>query len=399
MKISIIIVSYNVKFYLEQCLLSVRKAIEGIEAEVIVVDNHSKDGSVDYLRKRFREVTFVASNHNLGFARANNLAIKRAKGEYVLLLNPDTILGEKVLKESICFMDFHPKAGGLGVKTLKCDGDVAMESRRGLPSPLTAFYKMCGLCNKYPKSKRFGKYYMSYLPWNEPARIEVISGAYCLMRHTAIDKVGMLDEDFFMYGEDIDLSYRLLKGGFENWYLPVSILHYKGESTHKSSYRYVHVFYEAMLIFFRKHYRHLSFWISLPIKTAIYTKAFLALGSMSAKRASKLLGFFPYHHKRETEYIFICSSRNADDCRRIADDKGLSARFAVCADEEEKLRIAQDAAQMATNGTPTYVVCDTTLYSYAEILAIFESNHKSNVLMGTYNPKNHTVITDKEVLR
>ena len=237
MKISIIIVSYNVKFYLEQCLLSVRKATEGIEAEVIVVDNRSKDGSVEYLRRRFREVTFVASNHNLGFARANNLAIKRAKGEYVLLLNPDTILGEEVLKESIRFMDCHPNAGGLGVKMLKCDGGAAMESRRGLPSPLTAFYKMCGLCNKYPKSRRFGKYYMSYLPWDEPARIEVISGAYCLMRHTAIDKVGMLDEDFFMYGEDIDLSYRLLKGGFENWYLPVSILHYNGESTHKSSYR------------------------------------------------------------------------------------------------------------------------------------------------------------------
>lgn len=399
MKISIIIVSYNVKFYLEQCLLSVRKATEGIETEVIVVDNHSKDGSVEYLRRRFREVTFVASNHNLGFARANNLAIKRAKGEYVLLLNPDTILGEEVLKESISFMDSHTNAGGLGVKMLKCDGGAAMESRRGLPSPLTAFYKMCGLCSKYPKSRRFGKYYMSYLPWDKPARIEVISGAYCLMRHKAIDKVGMLDEDFFMYGEDIDLSYRLLKGGFENWYLPVSILHYKGESTHKSSYRYVHVFYEAMLIFFRKHYRHLSFWISLPIKTAIYTKAVLALASMSAKRASKLLGFFPYHHRRETEYIFICSQHYADDCRRIADDKGLSARFVVCKDNEDRKRVADSTAAMATGGTTTYIVCDTSLFSYAEILDIFETNPKNNVMMGTYNPKNHTVITDKEVLR
>lgn len=387
------------KFYLEQCLISVRKAIEGIEAEVIVVDNHSKDGSVEYLRRKFREVTFVASNHNLGFARANNLAIKRAKGEYVLLLNPDTILGEDVLKESISFMECHPNAGGLGVKMLKCDGGAAMESRRGLPSPLTAFYKMCGLCSKYPKSKRFGKYYMSYLPWDKPAKIEVISGAYCLMRHTAIDKVGMLDEDFFMYGEDIDLSYRLLKGGFENWYLPVSILHYKGESTHKSSYRYVHVFYEAMLIFFRKHYRHLSFWISLPIKTAIYTKAILALCSMSAKRASKLLGFFPYHHRRETEYIFICSRHNADDCRRIADDKGLSARFIVCTDNDKKQQIAENAVSVAADGTTTYVVCDTALYSYAEILAIFEKSPKNNVMVGTYNPHNHTVITDKEVLR
>lgn len=229
MKISVIIVNYNVKYYLEQCLLSLCRALEGIESEVFIVDNHSKDGSVEYLRKRFREIHFVASNHNLGFARGNNLAIKRAKGEYVLLINPDTIVGEDVIHESITFMDNHQKAGGLGVKMLKCDGDKAMESRRGFPSPLTSLYKMCGLCTHYPQSHRFGKYYMSYLPWDTPQRIEVISGAYCLLRHSALDKIGLLDEDFFMYGEDIDLSYRLIKGGFENWYLPVSILHYKGE--------------------------------------------------------------------------------------------------------------------------------------------------------------------------
>ena len=308
MKISVIIVNYNVKFYLEQCLQSLRCALKGIDSEVYVVDNHSRDGSVEYLRKRFREMKFVASNHNLGFARANNLAIKRSKGEYVLLLNPDTIVGEDSIRKSLAFMEEHPQAGGLGVKMLKCDGNKAMESRRGLPSPLTAFYKMCGLCARYPKSRRFGKYYMSYLSWEKPEKIEVISGAYCLLRHSVLDEIGLLDEDFFMYGEDIDLSYRILKGGYENWYLPVSILHYKGESTHKSSYRYVHVFYEAMLIFFRKHYRHLSFWLSLPIKFAIYIKALFALVNMVAKRISKLLGFFPYKRKKEADYLFLCAS-------------------------------------------------------------------------------------------
>ena len=398
MKISVIIVNYNVRYYLEQCLLSLRKALEGIDSEVFVVDNHSKDGSVEYLHKRFREVHFVASNHNLGFARGNNLAIRRAKGEYVLLINPDTIVGEDVIRESIAFMDGHPKAGGLGVKMLKCDGDKAMESRRGLPTPLTSLYKMCGLCTHYPQSRRFGKYYMSYLPWDKPQRIEVISGAYCLLRHSALDKIGLLDEDFFMYGEDIDLSYRLIKGGFENWYLPVSILHYKGESTHKSSYKYVHVFYEAMLIFFKKHYRHLSFWISLPIKSAIYAKAFLALCKMLMKRTFKVLGLFPYKRKKEAAYVFVCSKDNLKSCRRIVDNKGLSASYLECG-EEDKMRVGERLDKVVCPTDKTFVVCDTHLYKYSEILNLFESNPRKNVSLGTFNPQNHTVITENEILR
>lgn len=397
MKLSVVIVSYNVKYYLEQCLESLRKALEGIDAEVYVVDNHSKDDSVNYLKRRFREMNFVASNHNLGFARANNLAIKRAKGEYVLLLNPDTIVGENTIRESLSFMDQHPNAGGLGVKMLKCNGEKAMESRRGLPTPLTAFYKMCGLCGKFPESMRFGRYYMSYLPWDVPVRIEVISGAYCMLRHAAIKKVGMLDEDFFMYGEDIDLSYRLLKGGYENWYIPVSILHYKGESTQKSSFRYVHVFYEAMLIFFRKHYRHLSFWISIPVKLAIYVKAMLALVKMVIGKIVRLLGFFPYKQKRETEYLFVCSNKHVTECRGIANSKGLTAKFVECANENTVC--FADFSAMINPAANTYVVYDTGLYRYESILEAFEQNTMPNVYIGTYNPYNHTVITDMEVLR
>lgn len=218
---------------------------------MFVVDNHSRDGSVDYLTDRFPSVNIISSNHNLGFARANNIAIRQCSGDYVLLLNPDTIVGENALDEVVAFMDAHPKAGGVGVCMLKVDGTPAMESRRGFPTPLTAFYKMSGLCARFPKSRRFGHYYMGYLPWSSAERIEVISGAFCMVRHEALDKIGLLDEDFFMYGEDIDLSYRLLKGGYENWYVPARILHYKGESTHKSSFAYVHVFYDAMFIFFR----------------------------------------------------------------------------------------------------------------------------------------------------
>lgn len=398
MKITVVIVNYNVKYYLEQCLWSVKKALEGIDSEIYVVDNHSRDGSVDYLRRRFRDVFFVASTHNLGFARANNFAIKKAKGEYVLLLNPDTIVGENSIRESLDFMDSHPKAGGLGVKMLKCDGGKAMESRRGLPSPLTAFYKMCGLCSRYPRSRRFGKYYMSYLDWEEPARIEVISGAYCLLRHEAIRKVGMLDEDFFMYGEDIDLSYRLLKGGYENWYLPTRILHYKGESTHKSSFRYVHVFYEAMLIFFRKHYRHLSFWISLPIKTAIYIKATIALVEMLLGKATHTMGFFTGRRKKDPEYVFLCAREHASQCRRLADSRGLTARVVECT-ADARTDGHSGLLDTIPSDVPTYIVYDTSLFSYDDMLRTFEQNSRRNVLMGTFYPKSHLLITDQEVLR
>ena len=269
MKLSVVIVSYNVKYYLEQCLLSVQRALAGVDAEVIVIDNHSKDHTVESLSGRFPDVKFISSQHNLGFAKANNKAIRQSTGEYVLLLNPDTFVGEQTLRQAIDFMDAHPKAGAAGVKMLKCDGEAAMESRRGVPTPMTSFYKVVGLCRRYPMSHTFGKYYMSYLPWDKPSQIEIVSGAFCLLRRQALDQTGLLDETFFMYGEDIDLSYRLLKGGWENWYLPFHVLHYKGESTQKSSFRYVHVFYGAMLIFFRKHYAHLGWLIGLPIQLGI----------------------------------------------------------------------------------------------------------------------------------
>ena len=280
MKLTVVIVNYNVRLLLEACLKSVQKAMTGIEGEIIVVDNHSSDGSVDYLEPLFPDVHFIANKENMGFARANNLAIRQSQADYVLLLNPDTVVYENTLRESVAFMDSHPEAGGVGVRMLTREGEPAPESRRAVPTPWIAFKKMIGFSRKY---------YMSYLPWDQPGQIEVISGAYCMLRHKALDQVGLLDEDFFMYGEDIDLSYRLLKGGWQNWYLPLDIIHYKGESTEKSSFRYVHVFYQAMLIFFRKHYGHLSFLFSLPIQMAIYFRAFMALVYMLGDRLRAFL--------------------------------------------------------------------------------------------------------------
>jgi GT2 family glycosyltransferase len=275
MKLSIVIVSYNVCSYLEQCLQSVQTALEGIDGEVFVVDNHSDDDSVEVVRNRYPWVRLITNRENQGFARANNIAISLSEAEYVLLLNPDTVTEPDTLRKVLLFMDEHPKAGGAGVMMHQEDGTKAPESRRALPTPWVACLKMLGFTKRY---------YMSHLSWDKPARIEVISGAFCLLRRKALDEVGLLDEDFFMYGEDIDLSYRLLKGGWENWYVPASIIHYKGRSTRKTDYRYVHVFYQAMLIFFRKHYSHLSLFYTLPIKAAIYFRASIALTDILRKK-------------------------------------------------------------------------------------------------------------------
>lgn len=194
--LSVIIVSYNVKYYLEQCLSAVVKALSRLDAEIIVFDNHSRDGSVAYLSKRFPDVNFISSNHNVGFAKANNRAIHQSSGRYVLLLNPDTIVGEHTLYDAVSFMEQHPKAGGVGVRMLKTDGSNAMESRRGVPTPFTAFYKMTGLCERFPRSHRFGKYYMSYLPWDQPEQIEIISGAFCLLRREPLSRWAFLMRTF-----------------------------------------------------------------------------------------------------------------------------------------------------------------------------------------------------------
>lgn len=412
LKLSVIIVNYNVKYYLDQCIRSVLRAFEEMKkasssdssvneevAEIIVVDNHSADGSVDYLEQRYPQklfpmVRFVRSAHNLGFARANNIAIRQSRGEYVLLLNPDTIVGEDALKASVDFMDVHEDAGAVGVRMLGAQGRRAMESRRGLPTPMVSFFKMLGFCNRWPHHRLFGKYYMGYLPWDEPSQIEVVSGAYCMLRRKALDEVGLLDEDFFMYGEDIDLSYRVLKGGYHNYYLPVDILHYKGESTQKSSFRYVHVFYEAMLIFFRKHYSGMTFLLSLPIKTAIYAKALMALVGMLSERMRKSLGFFAPSAEGAQHYVFVGSQEMQDACRDIARRLGLDAEF----HDSEVLEDKSEATWSEKNDN--VLVLDADSMSYADMLKRMSrlSDMNVNVTLGTYSKEIGKIITDIEIL-
>jgi GT2 family glycosyltransferase len=284
MDLSIIIVNYNVRHFLEQCLYSVQQAIEKLkeedyDAEIFVVDNNSVDGSVGEVRRKFPLVKLIENKENAGFSKANNQAIVQSSGGYVLLLNPDTVVEEDTFLKCIEFMDSHPDAGALGVKMIDGKGVFLPESKRALPTPEVSFYKMFGFASLFPASRRFGKYYLGYLDNNKTHVVDVLAGAFMFIRKKTLEKTGYLDESFFMYGEDIDLSYRITKAGYLNYYYPgTTIIHYKGESTRKGSLNYVKMFYQAMIIFAGKHFsgkKAKSF--SLLINMAIYFRAALSV--------------------------------------------------------------------------------------------------------------------------
>ncbi|MFT7113412.1 MAG: GT2 family glycosyltransferase [Candidatus Azotimanducaceae bacterium] len=286
MKLSVVIVNYNVEHFLEQCLQSVFQAVQNFDIEVFVVDNNSVDGSMVMVKEKFPQAIAIENKDNLGFSKANNQAIRLSKGAYVLLLNPDTIVEEDTFQSCIDFMDAHPNAGGLGVKMIDGKGNFLPESKRALPTPAVAFYKIFGLSKLFPKSKRFGRYHLGHLSPEENHEIEILAGAFMLMRKSVLDKVGLLDEDYFMYGEDIDLSYRIILGGYKNYYFAESkIIHYKGESTKKGSLNYVFIFYNAMIIFAKKHFSQgRAQLFSFLIHTAIYLRAGAAITNRFVKR-------------------------------------------------------------------------------------------------------------------
>jgi len=279
MDLSVIIVNYNVRHFLEQCLISVRKASEKINSEIIVVDNNSADGSCSMVTGNFPEVHLIRNNHNAGFSAACNQAIKISEGRFVLLLNPDTLVEEDTFTRCLSFMDEHPEAGAMGVKMINGSGRFLPESKRSLPTPATAFFKMAGFSRLLPRSRLFNRYYLGHLDNSETAEAEILTGAFMFIRREALDKTGLLDETYFMYGEDIDLSYRLIKAGYKNYYYPgAKIIHYKGESTKKGDINHILHFYNAMLIFSSSHFGKKDQGIFLMlIRLAIYFWGFIAI--------------------------------------------------------------------------------------------------------------------------
>jgi GT2 family glycosyltransferase len=313
MKLSVIIVNYNVKYFLEQCLHSVLRAAKGIDAEVLVIDNASTDGSLEYLQPLFPAVNFIRSKINRGFGKANNAALAEATGEFILFLNPDTIVAEDCFSKCINFLEINAKAGALGVRMLDGSGIFLPESKRSFPTTSTAFFKAVGLSSLFPTSKTFNKYSLGYLGDKDNHVVDVLAGAFFLTRKTLLDETSGFDEQFFMYGEDIDLSYRLKQTGFDNWYFAeTSIIHFKGESLKKWSADHVKAFYEAMIVFVKKHYRgNGAGLLRLLLLFGIKSKSFLSL----------LKGYFSAKTKKaqDNKVRTIVLGKKADiiACRRI----------------------------------------------------------------------------------
>ncbi|MFZ9205966.1 MAG: glycosyltransferase family 2 protein [Schleiferiaceae bacterium] len=274
MRLSVLIVNYNVKSFLDQCLRSVRSAARGLDVEVIVVDNASTDGSGDWIPAQFPEVRWIASPSNLGFGRANNLALGEATGDVVLYLNPDTVVPEDNFTTALAYLTAHPEVGSLGCRMIDGTGAFLPESKRALPTPSVALYRLLGLSALAPRSPRFARYYLGHLPEDQNAEVDVHCGAWMMVRKPILDQLGGFDEAFFMYGEDIDLSYRIQQAGWQNHYLATSpIIHYKGESTKHATWKYVRTFHEAMDIFARKHFAGRAAAFSALIRLGIYAKA------------------------------------------------------------------------------------------------------------------------------
>jgi O-antigen biosynthesis protein len=278
MDLSVIIVSFNVRDYLRQCLNSVKSATDNIDCEIFVVDNSSEDGTIKMIEDEFPDIRLIINSINCGFSAANNQAIRISAGRFVLLLNPDTIVGRDSFVKCINFLDNHSDGGALGVRMINGEGKFLPESKRAFPTPLTAFFKIFGGSALFPKSPFFNRYYLPQIDSRQTSSTEVISGAFMFIRREALIISGMLDEAFFMYGEDIDLSYRLIQSGFKNYYFPeTQIVHFKGKSTSRKSYKDILQFYKAMRIYARKRVAEEKLNFYFLLKSAIYLREAFAL--------------------------------------------------------------------------------------------------------------------------
>jgi GT2 family glycosyltransferase len=353
--LSIIIVNYNVKFFLEQCLCSVRKAIQNFEAEVFIVDNNSSDESVDYLKPKFPFAQFIINNENVGFSKANNQALAIAKGKYILFLNPDTIIEEDSFEKCIQFLGSNADAGALGVKMIDGSGTYLKESKRGFPSPWVSFCKLSGLTSLFPHSKIFAKYYLGNLSEKENQEIDSISGAFFFARKNVLDKIGGFDERFFMYAEDIDLSFRIQQAGYKNFYFSEStIIHFKGEST-KKDFRYTKSFYKAMSLFAKKNFsRFSSFLFSILIDTTVGIRGvflfFFHTKSVSATNEGLTKKFFLFGDKT---------------CCHLLEERLVSKKMLPVTSEKEASEI---------------IFCEGNNFSYKKIIQRIQTADSNKIL-------------------
>lgn len=268
MQLSVIILNYNVRYFLELCVLSVESALKNIDSEIIVIDNNSFDDSCEMMKTRFPNIKLIQNNQNVGFPKGNNIGVDQAKGKYVCILNPDTVVAEDTFEKVLFFAKNQTDLGIIGVKLIDGTGNFLPESKRGIPTPWVAFSKIISLYKLFPKSKRCNKYYAQHLTENQTGKVDILVGAFMFLRRELYNEVGGFDEDCFMYSDDIDLSYRVLQKGKSNYYFhETAVIHYKGESTIKDGI-YMKRFQEAMEYFYRKHFQA-SFLFSVFMKIGI----------------------------------------------------------------------------------------------------------------------------------
>jgi GT2 family glycosyltransferase len=285
MELSIIIISYNVKEYLKQALISVAEAAKEIHHEIIVVDNHSYDGSDDMVRREFKLVKLIVCGSNKGFSSACNKGINASSGDFVLILNPDIVVASDALTRALTFMHSHAEAGAAGARLTDSNGILLPESKRGFPSPLTSLFKFSGMGKLFPRSSFFNAYYLGHMPEDEVCRADILTGAFMLIRREALDAAGLFDTRFFLYGEDIDMSWRIRKAGYFNYYLPdVHVVHFKGKSAATDSYSAVKHFYGSMKIFAVKHLKR--GW-HLPVRSSVTLLEKATLASMHIRQLIK----------------------------------------------------------------------------------------------------------------
>lgn len=298
MQLSVIILNYNVRYFLEQCVLSVQNALESIDGEIIVIDNNSLDDSCDMMRQRFPNVRLIRNKENLGFPKGNNIGVAHAQGEYVCILNPDTVVAEDTFTKVLQFAKKQSDLGIVGVKLIDGTGNFLPESKRVVPTPFVAFTKVTGLYKIFPKSRIFGQYYAQHLDENENGEVEILVGAFMFMKRDLYQQVSGFDEDCFMYSDDIDLSYRVLKEGKSNYYFhETTVIHYKGESTIKDGI-YMKRFQEAMQFFYKKHFAA-SVVFSLFMKAGIVFFSFVKMFQGQPKLRIRPKSFIFYSSNKE----------------------------------------------------------------------------------------------------
>lgn len=381
MKLAIVIVNYKLKYFIEQTLLSVAEATQGIDCRTIVVDNASGDGCADFLRERFPDITIVENKENVGFSKANNQGFDLAHdADYILVLNPDTIICRQTVDDCINWMDSRPDCASIGVRMLDGNGHFLPESKRSFPTIWNSFCKLFGLSRLFPRSRTFARYHLRYLPDDKPNEVQVLAGAYMFLRGDKLREVGGFDETFFMYGEDMDLAYRMASDGMKNYYLPSPVIHYKGECTKTESVNYVKIFYGAMHIFYRKHYPQRQWLSKIFVTSAIVIRMTMSL--ISKKIVKPFLRLFTLKKKKKSLMTYVLSDNT--DVMATAVNEGFDPDNCALVESPDDIP-----------SKPCNVILDDSRMTYSEIIRTIDKYSDDNRLFHIYSSRNSIIISPK----